>query len=242
MSMDLEALAALPGVWRGGETATALAVIATGFTELDDCLLVGDGAGDGAGDGVGNGGGGWPVGALTEICTQVPGSGEVSLVIPALAALSDGGTDDTGWIAWISPPHALYPPALAAGGVRLSRLLMAQAGDAIDVLWGMEQALRSGSCRAVLGWADKTSERSLRRLQLAAESTRAWAVLYRPAHCLEQASPAALRLRLTAVAEGLEIDVRKNRGGRPSRCRIPQEALRADRGWPRRAESQIVKE
>lgn len=205
----MEALAALPGVWRGGETATAPAVIATGFAELNNCLLRG------------GGGKGWPIGALTEICTQVPGSGEVSLVIPALAALSDGSSDDTGWIAWISPPQALYPPALAAGGVRLSRLLMAQAADTTDVLWGMEQALRSGSCRAVLGWADKTSERSLRRLQLAAESTRAWAVLYRPAHCLERASPAALRLRLTAVAEGLEIDVRKNRGGRPGRCRIP---------------------
>ncbi len=227
MSMDMEALAALPGVWRGSETATAPAMIATGFTELDHCLLRG------------GGGKGWPVGALTEICTQVPGSGEVSLVIPALAALSDGSSDDTGWIAWISPPHALYPPALAAGGVRLSRLLMAQAADTTDVLWGMEQALRSGSCRAVLGWADKTSERSLRRLQLAAESTRAWAVLYRPAHCLEQASPAALRLRLTAVAEGLEIDVCKNRGGRPGRCRIPHEALRPERKRPRRASSRL---
>jgi len=227
MSMGLEALAALPGVWRGGEAATALAVIATGFTELDDCLL---GSGGGSG-----GSRGWPVGALTEICTQVPGSGEVSLVIPALAALSDGSIDDTGWIAWISPPHSLYPPALAAGGVRLSRLLMVQAADTTDALWGMEQALRSGSCQAVLGWADKTSERSLRRLQLAAESARAWAVLYRPAHCLAQASPAALRLRLTAVAEGLEIEILKNRGGRPSRCRIPQEALRPEHKRPRRA-------
>lgn len=102
MSMALEALAALPGVWRGAEAATTLSVIATGFTELDDCLLSS------------SGGSGWPVGALTEICTQVPGSGEVSLVIPALAALSDGSIDDTGWIAWISPPHSLYPPALAA--------------------------------------------------------------------------------------------------------------------------------
>ena len=221
--MGLEALAALPGVWRGAEAKTALAVLATGFTELDDCLL-------GRG-----GGGGWPVGALTEICTQVPGSGEVSLVIPSLAALSDGSIDDTGWIAWISPPHSLYPPALAAGGVRLSRLLMVQAADTTDALWGMEQALRSGSCQAVLGWADKTSERSLRRLQLAAESARAWAVLYRPAHCLAQASPAALRLRLTAVAEGLEIEILKNRGGRPSRCRIPQEALRPEHKRPRRA-------
>ena len=91
MSMDMEALAALPGVWRGSETATAPAMIATGFTELDHCLLRG------------GGGKGWPVGALTEICTQVPGSGEVSLVIPALAALSDGSSDDTGWIAWSSP-------------------------------------------------------------------------------------------------------------------------------------------
>ncbi len=238
MSMDMEALAALPGVWRGAEAATALAVIATGFTELDDCLL---GRGGNSG---GNSGGsrGWPVGALTEICTQLPGSGEVSLVIPALAALSDGSIDDPGWIAWISPPHSLYPPALAAGGVRLSRLLMVQAADTTDALWGMAQALRSGSCQAVLGWVDQTSERSLRRLQLAAESARAWAVLYRPAHCLAQASPATLRLRLTAVAEGLEIEMLKNRGGRPGRCRIPQEALRADRGWPRRAESQIVKE
>ncbi len=218
MSTGLEALAALPGVWRGGEAATALSVIATGFTELDNCLP----------------GRGWPVGALTEICTQIPGSGEVSLVIPALAALSDGSIDDMGWIAWISPPHSLYPPALAAGGVRLSRLLLAQAADTTDVLWGMEQALRSGSCQAVLGWADKTSERSLRRLQLAAESTRAWAVLYRPAHCLKQASPAALRLRLTAVAEGLEIDVLKTRGGRPGRCHIPQEAVRPDRKRPPR--------
>jgi len=235
MRMGLEALAALPGVWRGGEAATALAVIATGFTELDDCLLYGSG-GYGSGE---YGGGGWPVGALTEICTQVPGSGEVSLVIPALAALSDGSSDDTGWIAWISPPHSLYPPALAAGGVRLSRLLMVQAADTTDALWGMEQALRSGSCQAVLGWVDQTSERSLRRLQLAAESARAWAVLYRPAHCLEQASPAALRLRLTAVAEGLEIEILKNRGGRPGRCRIPHEALRPGYKRPRRAGPQI---
>ncbi len=220
MSQGLEALAALPGVWRGSEAATALSVISTGFAALDRCLP----------------GKGWPVGALTEICPQVPGSGEVRLVIPALATLSNGNADDMGWIAWISPPHSLYPPALASGGVRLSRLLLAQAADNTDVLWGMEQALRSGSCQAVLGWADKASERSLRRLQLAAESTNAWAVLYRPVHCLNQASPAALRLRLTAVADGLEIDVLKSRGGQPGRCRIlgegelgedrPQEVLR----------------
>jgi hypothetical protein len=212
VNQGLEALSRLPGVWRGREGATTLSVISSGFAELNQRLP----------------GNGWPLGALTEICPKIPGSGEVSLVTPALAALTDNKADDAGWVAWISAPHLLYPPALAVGGIRLSRLLLAQAADSTDTLWGMEQALRSGSCRAVLGWADKTSERSLRRLQLAAESTDAWAVLYRPVSCLSQASPAALRLQLTTVADGLEIDVLKNRGGRPGRCRIAWETIVPD--------------
>ena len=207
MSQGLDSLLRMPGIWRGSDSSdhigeTTGRTIRTGFPTLDRCLP----------------GRGWPNGALTELCPVVSGSGEVSLVLPALAALTGSGD---GWVAWISPPHPPYPPALAAGGVRLSRLLLVQAGDSADTLWGMEQALRSGSCRAVLGWVDDAGERSLRRLQLAAETAGAWAVLYRPAARLATSSPAALRMRLTALADGLEVDVLKNRGGRPGQCRIP---------------------
>jgi hypothetical protein len=43
----------------------------------------------------------------------------------------------------------------------------------------MEQALRSGSCSAVLGWANAIDMSSLRRLQLAAEQAGCLAVLFR---------------------------------------------------------------
>lgn len=214
MSQGLDRLLRMPGIWRGDGMNGAATAIRSGFPALDRCLP----------------GRGWPNGVLTEICPQVPGSGEISLVLPALAALTGGGDDDDGWVAWISPPHPPYPPALAAGGVRLSRLLLIQAGDSADTLWGMEQALRSGSCRAVLGWVDGAGERSLRRLQLAAESASAWAVLYRPVERLATASPAALRLRLEADTDALAIHVLKNRGGQPSQCRIPWEQIVAGDG------------
>ncbi|HTP38297.1 MAG TPA: translesion DNA synthesis-associated protein ImuA [Steroidobacteraceae bacterium] len=168
----------------------------TGFTALDALLP----------------GGGWPLGALNEIMPAQPGIGELSLLLPALIALARSGR----YLALIAPPWLPYPPALAQRGLPLAQLLLVQPTTPRDALWATEQTLRCPAFGAVLAWPAQVEERSLRRLQLAAEAGGSAGWLYRPTHAAEASSPAALRLQLEALPAGaLQVRIRKVRGGAP---------------------------
>lgn len=120
-----------------------------------------------------------------------------------------------GWIAWVSPPYRPYAPSLAAWGIDVGRMLVVNGTGATE--WAMDQALRSESCSAVLGWANPHDPHALRRLQLAAEASRSLAVLYRPLQAGLTPSPAVLRLALLGGGtEGLQVRIVKSRGGRPA--------------------------
>lgn len=183
-------------VWRGDQTPAAVneSGLPSGFDGLDELLP----------------GGGWPRGALTEIILPHEGVGALSLIMPALARLSSARR----WLAWVSPPHILYAPALAKAGINLSRILLVRPKASTDSLWALEQTLRAGTCGAVMAWpAANLSPHQLRRLQLAAEEGNTWGVLFRTGRSAEQqASPAALRLRLEATDRGLAVHVLKRRG------------------------------
>jgi protein ImuA len=166
----------------------------TGFAEFDALLP----------------GGGWPVGAITELMPETQGIGELSLLLPALATLSRAGR----YLVWIAPPCLPYPPALAQHGLVLNRLLLVQAPDAHSILWATEQALRCPAIGAVLAWPVSLDDRRVRRLQLAAESGGSCGLVYRPPSAALQPSPAALRLRLKAQCSGLHVEIQKARGGR----------------------------
>jgi hypothetical protein len=118
------------------------------------------------------------------------------LLAPALAWLSRQDL----WIAFVAPPHLPYAPALSAAGIDLARIVMIQPEKSSDILWAMEQALRSGSCSAVLAWLPFLNERGARRLQLAAEAGGGWGVYFSPATPATALSPAALRLALSPAA------------------------------------------
>ena len=152
--------------------------------------------------------GGWPRGALSEILSEQQGGGELSLLMPALAQLSRADR----WIALIAPPFVPYAPAWQAFGIDLSRVLVIRPQAHSDALWALEQALRSGSCGAVLAWPRIADERSLRRLQLAAEAGQSLGLLFRSHWALSQASPAAVRLRLDNVRGGVQARLLKRRG------------------------------
>ncbi len=197
MNTALDSLLQHPGIWRGNQRAqTSEDALPTGFAELDELLP----------------GGGWPRGALTEILSEREGIGELRLLLPALVRASG----QNKWLVWVAPPHVPYAPALAAAGVELKRLLVAMPQTSDDAWWTVEQALRSGACSAVLAWLKSPDERRMRRLQLAAETGRAWGVLFRPADAAQRRSPAALRLRLEAAADGLAVHILKRRGGQVS--------------------------
>ena len=192
-------------------------------------------------------GGGWPRHALTEILVEHHGRGELRLLMPALARLcraggEPGGAGQAGWIAWIAPPFQPYPPALAAWGIDLSRLLVAHPKSRSDTLWAAEQALASGNCAAVLLWPDndagsdirtyrrhganrhgaistkvRPGTHSIRRLQLAAEKGRSWAVAFRPREARSEISAAALRLELVqGERDTMHVFILKSRGGSPA--------------------------
>ena len=211
----IDALLQHPGIWRRSASAQQhVRALPTGVAELDAALP----------------GGGWPCGALSEILFAHDGIGELSLLMPALAAI----TQRRQRVVFVAPPYIPYAPALDAYGLDLRYVVQIEA-NAGEGAWSAEQCLRSGSCGAVLGWLHQADYTQLRRLQLAAESGDALAFLFRPAHSAGKSSPAALRLQLHAgsaddpvLAAGsdtaqVDIEILKCRGNldwqRPTRVR-----------------------
>jgi hypothetical protein len=188
---SLDRLLEHPAIWRGRSTAR-MEVLPTGFSALDDCLP----------------GKGWPRAGLVEILIDRLGVGELSLLMPVLAALTR--RPSARWCAWITPPFEPFPPALVAHGLVLERVLIAHAAKN---LWAFEQALGSGACEAVLGWISKPRARDLRRLQLAAERGRTLGVLFRTLRAARESSSAVLRLILEPAEQGARITLLKSRGG-----------------------------
>lgn len=192
-------------IWRGrGNIATAArAVIPTGFRELDRALP----------------GGGWPLGAITEIFVAGYGIGELELLMPALAALTkEEPAKPKKWVAWIAPPFVPYAPALQQHGVNIDRLLMIHpTSGGKSRLWAIEQAVRSGSSAGVFAWVTAADDVILRRLQLAAEDQGCWLLLFRPANARLERSPAALRIVVSQVQAhaATRVEIVKCRGGRP---------------------------
>ena len=154
MSLD-RLLRERPDLWRGGDPnrPTGGELLPSGQAELDRVL-----------------GGGWPLGALSEILGPAQGLSVLGLLLPALARLSREGR----WIAWIDPPQLPYAPGLAARGVELPRLLLLHTPGPDDGLWTLEQALGSGGCAAVLAWPRALPGQALRRLRWSPTSSRAW--------------------------------------------------------------------
>src|SRR5690606_31434079 len=70
-----------------------------------------------------------------------------------------------------------YAPALARCGVAVDRLFFVPARRTADLLWAMEEALRSRRFAVVLGGAGAPDLTATRRLQLAAEAGGSTALL-----------------------------------------------------------------
>jgi cell division inhibitor SulA/protein ImuA len=192
-----------PQLWKGRQFSYTQRALASGYSRLDTHLP----------------GGGWPLGALTELICRNPGLGEFRLLFRALADIAGQGQ----WVILVDPPWIPYPAALQGHGLLLERLLLVRTRGARESLWACEQALRNGRGGAVLGWPEQISFARLRRLQIAAESSAKLGCLFRPESAARESSPAALRLQLESGRGGTLVRILKCRGNRPDEpVRIPQ--------------------
>jgi hypothetical protein len=204
-NLELARLLEHPAIWRGRSVARA-EVLSTGFAAFDACLP----------------GGGWPRAGLIEILVSRFGVGELYLLFPALAALTQRPA--ARWCVWVAPPLEPYAPALSAHGAALERMLVIrprgqrgnlQQGRApAESLWAFEQTLGSGASDLALAWATKSpSARAIRRLQLAAERGKTLGVLFRPLRAARESSAAVLRVAVEPKPDGARVTLLKSRGG-----------------------------
>lgn len=175
-------------------------------------------------------GGGFPRGALSEL-SGGPASGKTAVALSLVAAL---GPKELA--AWVDGRGELYPPAAAARGVDLARLLVVRP-PAVNVgradtapgavgpgLWAAEALLASGAFAAVvvdLPVAAKLpgADAAARRLQAAAERGGAVGLWLAPGNGFRV--PAAVRIEIAIEAGG-------RRAGAADDVRIVARPLRGD--------------
>jgi cell division inhibitor SulA len=157
------------------QPSAAARSLPTGFAELDVRLP----------------GGGWPVGALTEVFTERLSVGELRLMMPAAARVTREGR----WLALIAPPCGSVAAMLAAHGANLARLIVMQPETPQEKLRVCEQVLRAGNCGMVLFWPGVSGGRELLKLALAAANSGTAGFLFHGGPATP-ASPATLRLTL----------------------------------------------
>ena len=198
-------------VWRAGDLSPSgwAGIVSSGISALDIELP----------------GGGWPQGAITELLLDVPGHGELSLLMPALARATKTGRPCVWTLPCEQTPNVSaapggiplpYAPALAAAGIDLERSIFVQPTTPRESLWALEQSLRMPHLGALIGWlpAGHTDAdfRALRRLHLLASRHQALVFVLRACRAAAAPSPASLRLQLACRDGHLDVTLLKRRG------------------------------
>jgi protein ImuA len=148
----------------------------------------------------------------------VPADGAaVAFVAVLLGRLGDGRA-----VLWSSVRRpGLYGYGLADLGADPAGLLLARGRRPEDVLWQLEEGLRSGATAAVVGDGVAPDLTASRRLQLAAEAARVPAIILMPPGVAASQSAALTRWRVESrpSARGRPVwwlDLQRCRGGVPA--------------------------
>lgn len=143
-------------------------------------------------------GGGLRRACLHEVDAADESAAAAGFCAAALARLAE----KRGIVVWCRRGGDLHGPGLAAFGLDVARLIVVRPRTETDVLWAMEEGLRSRVPAAVLGETAGGGAIALRRLQLAAEAGGVAALLLRPVGTQPAPSPALTRWRIGAADPG----------------------------------------
>ncbi|WP_342381804.1 recombinase RecA [Myxococcus stipitatus] len=160
--------------------------------------------------------GGFPLGQAVELCGEAA-SGRTSLALSAVAAAHR----ESRLCAWVDGPRELYPPAAAAQGVDLERLLIVRPKAMEQRVWAAVQLARSGAFACVVldltrgvgavGRAPRVGLAEARKLADAAARGGGLLVLLTSP---DAPADGVMRLRTESEgAEGWSVEVVRSRGG-----------------------------
>lgn len=175
-------------------------VFSTGCAGLDHCLPSG----------------GYDSGTVVEYFQTHHAS---SAMILALVAAREAMAATEGYGVVVDWCQQFYPPAAAAMGIDLKRLIIVRPTTLADRLWAIDQALRSPAIAAVVAEVEHLDDRAARRLQLAAERGGGVGLLVRRAEARHHPSWAEVQWLVRPLAVGtadrqLELQLLRARGGR----------------------------
>ena len=159
-------------------------------------------------------GGGLPTGCLQEVISADCGAAAAGFAAFLLSRLAAGNRG----VLWASLGEGdLYPPGLASFGLDPARVILLSAPSPAELLWAMEEALRSQALAGALGEVDRVDLTTSRRLQLAASAGGGVGfLLLRADRPAAPVSAATLRWRVGALPEGAwKVELLRQRAGRP---------------------------
>ena len=150
-----------------------------------------------------------PRGSLIEWLQGEPGGGAGTVaLLAAKQVLAEK------MLAVIDREEIFYPPAAAAWGIDLRRLVLIRPASSEDALWAFDQTLRSRGFGAAWSFCDRLDSRVFRRLQLAAEEGECFGMLIRPARAAKEPSFADWKFLVRPLIPGKrwQIEILRCRG------------------------------
>jgi cell division inhibitor SulA len=112
---------------------------------------------------------------ITEIIVRGEAWNNIQILLPLLAQLSH----DQRWLAWVAPPKLLPKAQLQAAGFDLNKIILLKPDAQHDTMSLAHQALKSGTCHAVISWFGALADDQLNELAQAAELGNSRAFLIR---------------------------------------------------------------
>ncbi len=123
--------------------------ISSGIEALDRCLPDG----------------GYAAGSLVELLRERSASGATFLaLLTARQAMANGK-----YLVVVDRERRFYAPAMLSMGIAMDRVIVVHPESESELVWSIDQSLRSSGVGAVLAEIGRLDDRGARRLQLAAE-------------------------------------------------------------------------
>jgi hypothetical protein len=182
--------------------------------------------------------GGFRRGTLVEWLSPGPGSGAATLALLAAHQVLGAG----GALVVVDRLRLFYPPATARLGIALEKMIVVRPLNEADHAWALDQALRSRGVAAVWSSIERADNRTLRRWQLAAETSGVVGFLLRSHQARHEPSWAELRLWVEPMAttpplsgrnRRLRVEVLRSRS-RPSGTAVELEIPTLEEIFPNR--------